>query len=275
MTYREFYQPLTAIYPPGEAQWIARLVFELKYGLTREALLMGSEEQLDANELLSLQQRLLTGCPVQYVLGQATFCGRTFYVEPGVLIPRPETEELCHWVIEQMKKRGDARILDIGTGSGCIACTLACELPAASLTAWDVSAEAICVARDNARRLGADIDNQQVDVLTAVAAPYDLWDVIVSNPPYVCDSERTEMHPNVLKYEPSLALFVPDDDPLLFYRAIAGYALKTLSDGGQLFFEANASHTADTAAMLLSMGFSLVEVRDDQFEQPRLIRACK
>ena len=183
MTYSEFWQPLTAVYDEGEARAVAQMVMEVHFGLTMADVLCG--RMGDEAELLQLQRRLLTGEPVQYVLGLAEFCGRQFHVEPGVLIPRPETEELCRWVIE-VAERGKDRctILDIGTGSGCIATTLALDLLAqpASVVAWDLSDTALLVARKNAERLGANVSFVKQDAL----CPTDdqaCWDIIVSNPP--------------------------------------------------------------------------------------------
>jgi len=277
MTYAEFWQPLTAIYDAGEARAIAQMVMELHFGLTMADVLCG--RMGDKTEMRRIQQRLLTGEPVQYVLGEAEFCGRLFHVAPGVLIPRPETQELCQWMIATLRSYPTPlSILDIGTGSGCIACTLAAEIPEADVTAWDISETALAMARENAKRTNVHVSFRQVDALQLPANPVPPathYDLIVSNPPYICERERTAMAPNVLDHEPPLALFVPDDDPLLFYRAIADYARKSLKPGGSLFFEINPLYTQELQALLRAMSYQTIETRNDQFGKPRMIRAIQ
>ncbi|MBR1414998.1 MAG: peptide chain release factor N(5)-glutamine methyltransferase [Prevotella sp.] len=276
MTYDEFWRPLTSVYERGEAQAVARLVLEMGYGLTLADMLSGNVEQLPEERLSTMQRRLLAGEPVQYVLGETEFCGRRLLVGPGVLIPRPETEELCHLILHDAR-RSTPRILDIGTGSGCIAVTLAAELPKAEVTAWDVSPEALRIARENAKRSGVHVSFEQVDILKPQSLelnPQSL-DLIVSNPPYVCERERATMAPNVLEHEPELALFVPDDDSLRFYRAIGDYALQALKPGGLLFFELNSSHAQATATLLAEQGFQHITIHQDQFGKDRFIRACR
>ena len=266
MSYEELWKPLTKLYDAREAKAIARFVLEERFGLTMADVLCGKTG--DNAVLRHIQQRLLQGEPVQYVLGVAEFGGRQFRVAPGVLIPRPETLELCQWVEEE---RG-ITILDIGTGSGCIACTLAAELPEAQVTAWDISEAALSVARENAKRTNVHVSFEQVDALNIPLTP-DKWDIIVSNPPYVCEKERAAMERHVLDYEPSLALFVPDDDPLLFYRAIADYARQSLTAGGSLFFEINPLYVEQLKSLLSAMSYHHIEVRDDQYGKPRMIKA--
>ena len=277
MTYAEFWQPLTAIYDAGEARAIAQMVMELHFGLTMADVLCGRLG--DEPEMRRIQQRLLTGEPVQYVLGEAEFCGRLFHVAHGVLIPRPETQELCQWMIATLRSYPTPlSILDIGTGSGCIACTLAAEIPEADVTAWDISETALAIARENAKRTNVHVMFRQVDALQLPANPVPPathYDLIVSNPPYICERERTAMAPNVLDHEPPLALFVPDDDPLLFYRAIADYARKSLKPGGSLFFEINPLYTQELQALLQAMSYHIIETRNDQFGKPRMIRAIQ
>ncbi len=204
MTNQELWRPLTAVYDEREAQAVARMVLEVHFGLTMAEVLCG--QMPDERELRQIQQRLLAGEPVQYVIGEAEFGGRRFCVAPGVLIPRPETYELCQWVIEErgdnevrgtryevreMSPRGE-RILDIGTGSGCIACTLAAELPEAEVTAWDISEDALAIARENTRRTQVHVSFEQVDILDPrliAASPQNRYQVIVSNPPYICQKE--------------------------------------------------------------------------------------
>ena len=287
MDYSAFWKPLTQLYEAGEAKAIARLVMEVRFGLSMTDILCGKIALLPAGDqqiLEDIQQRLLAGEPVQYVLGQAAFGGHTFYVAPGVLIPRPETEELCRWVVEDesFKTEEDGcAILDIGTGSGCIACTLAAALPQARVTAWDISDDALRIAAENARRIGVNVTFEKTDILnyppssflpppSSLLPPFSL---IVSNPPYICNKERATMDRNVLEHEPEQALFVPDDDPLLFYRAIARYAVKALRPGGMLFFEINPLYVGALQQMLRNEGFASTEVRTDQFGKQRFTKS--
>ena len=276
MTYKQLWHPLTAIYPESEARWIARLVLEIRYGLTQTDILMGREEAVEEGGLQDIQQRLLKGEPVQYVLGEAEFCGRLMHVETGVLVPRPETEELCRLILHDAR-RSPQKILDIGTGSGCIAITLAAELLQAEVTAWDVSPEALRIARENAKRANVLVSFELVDILKAPnpKLPPSNFDLIVSNPPYVCESERASMAQHVLEHEPELALFVPDDDPLRFYRAIGSYAIAALKPDGQLFFEINERLGSETKGLLAILGFTQIFIHQDQFGKDRFISACK
>ena len=276
MTYGELWRQLAAVYDEGEARAIVRYVLEARFGLSPTDVYSGKVTQLSADDQQALGQimgRLMQAEPVQYVLGEAEFCGRRFAVEPVVLIPRPETEDLCAWVLESAAVGGQAApaLLDVGTGSGCIAVRLALEAAGARVAAWDVSPAALGVASANARRLGAEVGFSRVD---ALRPPRDVavWDAVVSNPPYVLCSERAAMEPNVLRYEPASALFVPDDDPLRFYRAIASYAAAALKPGGELFFEFNPLLVGEMRAMLSAEGFGPAEVRRDRFGQERLLK---
>ncbi len=295
MTNQELWRPLTAVYDEREAQAVARMVLEVHFGLTMAEVLCG--QMPDERELRQIQQRLLAGEPVQYVIGEAEFGGRRFCVAPGVLIPRPETYELCQWVSnrgerreergERIDNRGERReergekeesILDIGTGSGCIACTLAAELPEAEVTAWDISEEALAIARENARRTHVHVSFEQVDILDPrliAASPQNRYQVIVSNPPYICQKEQATMERHVLDHEPHLALFVPDDDPLLFYRAIARYASLSLTPGGSLYFEINPLYATELSALLSAMSYHDIALKNDQFGKPRMIKATR
>ncbi|MBO7141216.1 MAG: peptide chain release factor N(5)-glutamine methyltransferase [Prevotella sp.] len=271
MKFRDFWQPLVGLYDDGEARAIARLVMERRFGLSMTDIACGAVERLDEEELDAVRQRLLTGEPVQYVLGEAVFCGRTFHVVPGVLIPRPETEWLCHKAVSSFLLRfyrnHPFSILDIGTGSGCIACTLALET-SAEVVAWDISDRAIDIARSNALALGANVKVEKQDALNP---PDDVhrWDLIVSNPPYVCEHEKMAMHPNVLGHEPAEALFVPDDDPLLFYSSIARYAVRALKLEGELLLEINPLYASELQTLLSGMGFSEGEIQEDDFGEKR------
>lgn len=282
MTYQELWRPLTAVYDQREAQSVARMVLEMRFGLTLADVLCG--QMPDECDLRPIQQRLLAGEPVQYVIGEAEFGGRRFRVAPGVLIPRPETYELCLWVREVMSRcevrgtRYEERILDIGTGSGCIACTLAAELPEAEVTAWDISEGALAIARENARRTHVHVLFEQADILDPrliAASPQNRYQVIVSNPPYICQKEQATMEHHVLDHEPHQALFVPDDDPLLFYRAIARYASLSLTPGGSLYFEINPLYATELSALLSAMSYHDIALKNDQFGKPRMIKATR
>lgn len=285
MTYNELWRQLTQVYDDYEAKAIARMVYEVRFGLMPSDLFIGKDTQLSTDDqklLAEITQRLLTGEPVQYVLGEAEFGGRTFHVEPGVLIPRPETYELCQWIMEERRgKKEEGRntsILDIGTGSGCIACTLAAELADAEVTAWDISDDALRIATENAKRTNVHVSFEKVDVLNTSLLnrerPATGLDIIVSNPPYICNKERATMERNVLEHEPELALFVPDDDPLLFYRTIARFAAKALNPSGALYFEINPLHVSEMQQMLSEEGFSHTEIRNDQFGKQRFTKSC-
>ena len=267
MTYSELWRPLTAVYDEREAQAVARLVLEEHFGLSMADALTG--RMPDEAELAGIQQRLLAGEPVQYVLGWTEFGGRRFTVRPGALIPRPETYELCQWI----RLTGPCDVLDIGTGSGCIACTLAAEQPEARVTGWDVSPMALEIARENAKRTNVHVSFEQVDVLRQCRSIGDSWDLIVSNPPYVCEREKGAMERNVLDHEPHLALFVPDDDPLLFYRAIAAYGQEALKPGGWLYFELNPLYASGVQHLLSMMLYHNIETKEDQYCKQRMIRA--
>ena len=305
MTYSEIWHRIATSYDDGEARAIARILIEELFGLSYADIVCGATEQLSADDTLRLDtavRRIEQGEPLQHVLGYADFCGNRFCVNGSVLIPRPETE----WLVDEGAKlmsttatSSPKRILDIGTGSGCIAISLKLRLGDAYVEAWDISEEALRTAQDNADALKAEVVFRKRDALRAegeclqggalvsstpteqamdsinsneastTAAP---WDLIVSNPPYICDSERTAMDDNVLLHEPHTALFVPDDDPLCFYRAIARYALLTLNIGGNLLFECNTRYAEATGEMMREMGFEEVTVSDDCFNLPRFVR---
>ncbi len=376
MTYNQLWKRLTAIYNEREAQAIVRTVLDALFGMSLTDICLGKVTQLSADDTTRLEkimQRLEKSEPVQYVLGAEWFAGRLFDVAPGVLIPRPETEDLVKWACDEAKEKekekednskeergkeeeevsekGEASkkekqplsfplkeekeglrkgedasqkeeqplssllkeekeglrkgedasqkeeqllssllksnkevsekgeeaphpsILDIGTGSGCIAITVALALPQARVTAWDISTDALAIAVGNAHRLGASVRFEHQD---ALSAPDDeeRWDVIVSNPPYICDRERADMSDNVLSYEPELALFVPDSDPLLFYRAIARYASKALKPDGRLLFETNTAYAHEVAQTMADEGFTAIEVRNDCFGKPRMVKGA-
>lgn len=230
------------------------------------ALPAGDGQAPDPREV---SRQIEAGCPPQYITGYADFCDRRFAVRPGVLIPRPETEELIRWIREDKPEK--LRMLDIGTGSGCIAVTLAADFPEAAVSAADISETALEVARRNAEANHAAIRFMRCDILTET--PAGTYDLIVSNPPYVTKKEQAAMRDNVLSHEPELALFVPDDDPLLFYRAIAKHGKQLLSPGGRLYFEINEAYGREVLALLLSEGYDGVELRADIYDKPRMVKA--
>ena len=281
MSYDEFWQSLQERYDKGEARAVARYVLETVFDLSLTDIVCGAVEQLsdeDQHRLRNIQQRLLNGEPVQYVVGVADFGPRQFQVAPGVLIPRPETYELCQWVISDVEKH-TLHILDIGTGSGCIACTLASDIPQSNVEAWDISEQALEIADNNAKRSNVHVSFKQVDALHLKAdilqQTSNAIDIIVSNPPYICDKEANLMEPHVLEHEPLLALFVPDNDPLLFYRAIAHFAQQSLVSGGCLYFEINPLYLEQMQSMLNQTGFVQIEYRIDLFGKPRFMKAKK
>lgn len=305
MTYQQLWHQLTPLYAVEEAQAITRLVLETTFGFSLTDLVCGKVSELSADnetKLHEIWQRLEAGEPVQYVLGKADFYGRSFRVAPGVLIPRPETEGLCRLVLDGLPT--GTHVLDIGTGSGCIAITVALEATQAQVEAWDISKEALRQARDNAFRLGTQVLFRQNDVLAEArkdvlteargnvlsetkenvfaearkgeeSEEVSLYDCIVSNPPYIADKERTTMAHNVLDYEPSTALFVPDDDPLRFYRAIAELGLRRLRPGGRLCFEINPLYAEALRSLLVSLGYEAVTIREDIYGKQRFATARK
>jgi len=299
-TYQEFWQSLTPLYDAGEAQAIVRTVLDVEYGMTLTDIICGKVNELSSDEERNLEEiitRLQNGEPVQYVLGEADFAGRTFHVEPGVLIPRPETAELCQWIEEDVSSlESDERkqILDICTGSGCIAITLGLTIPNSEVTGWDISEDALRIAQGNVEMLKAGnvrIEYQDALMLPKAAEAEEAaeiseatksesslskgWNIIVSNPPYICEKEKADMEKNVLEHEPSIALFVPDEDPLKFYRAIAEYASSALKSEGALYFEINPIYEKETREMLQSLGFKDIEAKEDAFGKKRMMKAMK
>ena len=283
MTYRELWQSLTSRYTESEAKAVVRYLLEVGYGLSMTDILSGGAERIPADEMEENRRRLLNGEPVQYVIGKAEFGGSIFKVSPAVLVPRPETYELCQWVEKEergeRKEERDYSVLDIGTGSGCIAITLALDMSYAKVEAWDISGKALNIARQNAESLNAQVHFRQVDALNEPTEDSSLFslhpslNIIISNPPYICKQEATSMEAHVLDHEPHQALFVPDDDPLLFYRAIAQYGRTALVAGGWLYFEINPLYHEVLEKMLDEMGYFGIEMRKDHFGQWRFARA--
>ena len=252
----------------GEASAVAWVLIEDLCGMSKADVLMGKEPE-NAEVLERAARRVAEGEPVQYVTGKAMFCDLEFHVEPGVLIPRCETEELVR-MIEREKPKS---VLDIGTGSGCIAVSLAHLLPEAKVEAIDVSDDALRIAKGNADRLGADVRFIKKDILTEDVA--GMYECVVSNPPYICNSEAEDMEINVLDHEPHLALFVPDGNPLLFYRRIAEMGLHILYNKGMLAFEINRRFGKEMKEMLSALGYIDIEVMKDQFGNDRMVKAIK
>ena len=263
-------------YGTAEGYALYRLIMEECFGLSHTDVLLGKDNQIsedDKARLYEITERLLENEPVQYVLGYTHFCGHRFNVRSGVLIPRPETEPLVEKVLKLsggMVTEGQPKILDIGTGSGCIAISLALE--GCQVTAMDVSGTALEIAKENASVLGADIVFVHENILHASSTD-TRWDMIVSNPPYVCLHEADDMERNVLDYEPHQALFVPDTDPLIFYRAIASYALSHLVPGGWLCLEINQAYPEEMSRLLSSFGFRDVTIMKDQYGKDRIAYA--
>ena len=244
------------------------------YGLSRTEIALSPMKVLDPDERLGhMITELKAARPIQYVLGYGYFCDLRLQLREGVLIPRPETEELVRWVVSTFKGTREGRILDIGTGSGCIAIALKSFLPGFDVSALDCSSEALAIAESNALENHCDISFRQCDILQQT--PEDTFDCIVSNPPYVRLSEKPFMRRNVLDYEPESALFVTDDDPLLFYRTIATQALGLLPAGGYLFFEINENLGKETTDLLSGLEYTHIELRQDIFDRDRMIKAVR
>ena len=274
--YRDLWQDLLPRYDEREAKAVVRTLLEERYGLTLTDIVCGGVGQLDAlkqENLAQMMARLTAGEPIQYALGSAPFCGRSFHVAPGVLIPRPETEQLVRMAVDATQRYSAPSLLDIGTGSGCIAITAALEAPEATVSAWDISPTALQIARDNAAALRAKVCFFQQDALHAPADDAARWDVVVSNPPYVMQKERAEMATHVLQHEPETALFVPDDDPLCFYRAIAQYGRHALRAGGTLLFEINPLLAQEMLQLLAAEGYVQNRLVMDAFGRQRFTQS--
>ena len=280
MTLTDLAKRLTSYYDIQEARGIVRLLLSDLYGMSLTDICVGALDRLTEEQTQQIENamlRLEKGEPVQYVTGKAHFCDRTFFVSPSVLIPRPETELLCQLIADNdqaVTGNGEIRVLDMGTGSGCIAITLALSMQNASVEAWDVSAEALNMAKSNAESLGASVSFEQKDILGLDENNVErCYDIIVSNPPYICNKEAAQMEHNVLDFEPHLALFVPDEAPLLFYSTIARFARLALKVGGALYFEINPLYADALCSMLSSLGFANVTIHVDQFGKQRFISA--
>lgn len=274
---RQIREALHGSYADAEALSLAKMLLVELFGFTTLELYGGKDRGFPEKEqalLADIVCRLQNHEPIQYIIGRETFMDLTFEVDPNVLIPRPETHELVEWILDDYRLGANCRILDIGTGSGCISVSLARFLSGAVLEAWDVSDEALVVAKRNAVRNEVKVLFRKQDVFEAVPSSLK-YNVIVSNPPYITEKEKVDMESNVLDWEPSIALFVPDSDPLLFYRRIAELGLGMLLPSGALYFEINRDYGAMMKLMLEDMGYRNVELRKDMFGNDRMIKAIK
>ena len=271
----EIRDALKGHYPDLEALALAKMLLVEVFGFSTLELYGGKDKEFSEkhrsvlNEMIRCLQK---NEPIQYIIGIESFFGLTFEVNSNVLIPRPETQELVSWIIGDYQSDESIRILDIGTGSGCIPISLAKQLSKAEVESWDISEGALEVASRNCERNGVKVLLRQKDVLKA-APEGDLYDVIVSNPPYITNKEKTDMEANVLDWEPSLALFVPDEDPLLFYRKIAQLGCDMLKEGGSLYFEINRAYGEETILMLKGLGYAQIELKKDLWGNDRMIKA--
>ena len=255
---------LEAAYPQEEAQALAWWIVEEETGLSRSQLLCGCKDTAFSPHMQTIVDRLLHFEPIQYIFGHTLWCGLDLKVTPATLIPRPETSELVEKVESRKWKVEGVKVLDIGTGSGCIAIALQKAHPDWQVTGIDISEEAIAIAKENAKRNHVEVDFQVADIFDFNGD----FDIVVSNPPYICESEKANMRRNVLDYEPASALFVPDSDPLLFYRRIAELKL-----GKYLFFEINEAYPAEMEVMLRENGYTDIQITKDIYGKPRIIEA--
>lgn len=268
---------LTEKYDSGEADAMVRVVMQHLKGWSAVDLVLKRDSLLSdyiSAKAMAIVERVMADEPLQYVLGETRFYGNTLVVSPAVLIPRPETEELVDIIVKQ-NQGADLSVLDLCTGSGCIAVSLARALRFPVVEAVDLSREALEVARENIRRLKVKVTLICRDVLTLGRGENERYDIIVSNPPYVLESERVNMEANVLDHEPEMALFVPDDDALRFYKAIAEYAIEALKSGGRLYFEINPLEADNMAKMLTEKGFEDVDIVTDMAGKKRFAIAVK
>lgn len=282
MTRRELYNKVwmsvASLYDHPEPVAIAERICADLYGFDRFGMTLmpnAPVEDFDEEAFAVVLRRLSEGCPVQYVVGHTEFCDLRFAVREGVLVPRPETEELVRLIADEWGAKGSrVRLMDVGTGSGAIAVSLARLIEGAEVTAVDVSPEALAVARENAAANGADVRFVEADIFGFEPSAESL-DVVVSNPPYIPVCEREQMAVNVTDYEPSLALFVPDESPIMFYERIADVALKALVGGGGLYFEIHEKYASEVAECLVCRGFVEVKIIEDIFSKPRIVSCRK
>lgn len=264
--YRECVASLKPVLGDGEGRAAADIIFEDVRGLDRTAMALYGHRTVEGftvSLIRNIVDRIVSGTPVQYAVGSTRFCGIDFKVTPAVLIPRPETEWLVDRITDDVAGQRDMRVLDCGTGSGCIAVALARTLPFAHVSAIDISDDALAVARQNAARTRTDISFTRCDILRIAPPAVPVFDIIVSNPPYIAESERSSMDPRVYEREPSQALFVPDSDPLVFYRAISEYATEALAPSGRLYFEINPRFADEMRRMLAGFRFEDIDICRD------------
>ena len=268
---------LAPFYPETEITGFIQLIMNSVLGLSYTQMVLEKDrvlETFESDRIKVIVERLKTHEPIQYILGVAEFFGLELNVQPGVLIPRPETEELVDWICKT-KIPATAKMLDIGTGSGCIPLALKIELPAAEVMAVDVSENALLIATENAQKHQLEVTFELADILKWHERSWPRFDVIVSNPPYVMEREKKQMEANVLEYEPGLALFVSDTDPLIFYRTIAQFASKQLNESGYLFFEINENWGDEMVELVKQLGFKSIELRRDLNGKNRMLRCRK
>lgn len=280
MTIREYFSAVVKSLQPAlgsEAEAAARIIFEDVADYSRTFIFANGDREITdftRQRIRAVVDKVLAGEPVQYAVGTARFMGMNLKVTPAVLIPRPETEGLVDLVTDDFAGRSELSVLDVCTGSGCIAIALARALPFSDVSAVDISADALAVARENAALLKASVTFVQNDALT-MQAPHAAYDIIVSNPPYVCESEKADMEKRVLDYEPALALFVPDSDALRFYKTVSLFAADALRPGGRLYFELNPLHADGVKRLLENAGFVNCELIRDYRGAVRFARAAK
>ena len=269
---------ITSVYEENEAKSIVYLLLEHYLNLSKTDILLDNfvNQPFDFQDIII---RLKAQEPVQYIIGETEFYGRKFKVTPDTLIPRPETEELVQLVVSSWPlavgsvAQSPISVLDLGTGSGCIAISLACELPNAQVYAYDISEKVLKIAKENANRNNVNVIFEQLDILNFPPSSFPPFSIIVSNPPYVMNAEKSEMEQNVLDYEPHLALFVEDSDPLIFYKSIAEFAFKNLIINGLCIVEINQAFGLETAELFWNQGFRYVEVVKDMFGKDRMVKA--
>lgn len=269
---------LAHLYDEREIQSFFYLLCEHYLKLDKTAIIINPDSAVSESELLKFNfaiKDLKTEKPIQYIIGQTEFFGFDFIVNEHTLIPRPETEELVRWMIDKEKSIPSLHILDIGTGSGCIAISLAKGIPQAKVTGVDISTEALKIAQINNENIQASVSFEALDILNPPETYTSVFDVIVSNPPYVLETEKALMKKNVLLFEPNQALFVKDGDPLLFYRKILEFAGSHLASNGKIYFEINERMGTELSALLNEFNYHQIELRNDIFDRPRMIRAIK
>lgn len=269
---------LSDVLGEDEGRGAARIIFEDVAGYTPTFIFANGDREMSdfiQARIDDVIARIVSGEPVQYAIGKAMFMGNMYEVNSSVLIPRPETVGLVDMVVSDYSDRADLKVLDIGTGSGCIAISLAKALKFSNVTGIDINESSLDVARNNAKSLHAKVNFEHLDILSACVPQEPLYDIIISNPPYICQSEEHEMDSRVTQYEPSIALFVPDDDPMQFYRPIAHYAFAALKEGGKIYLEINQKYPRETVETLQKAGFQQAEAIRDYRGNYRYVTAIK